>query len=73
MQRLGEMVGVPLVSQERNVSSSRSPEYEKARREVMADEEMLKSLRSLLGDEIAFYGRTMALPAVWQKKEGEAA
>ncbi len=73
VQRLGEMVGVPLVSQERNVSSSRSPEYEKARREVMADEEMLKSLRSLLGDEIAFYGRTMALPAVWQKKEGEAA
>ena len=73
VRRLGEMVGVPLSVQERNVSSSRSPEYEKARREVMADEETLHALKNLIGEEIDFYQRAMALPAFWQDNDGGAA
>jgi hypothetical protein len=70
--RLGAELGVRLDVAYANVSSSRSPAYDRARRKMAADQRVMSELREILRPEIEFYDRAMTLPSVVRSEAGVA-
>jgi len=63
VRRLGESLGIPLRAESRNVSSSRSEEYERERRRVTTELETMQRLNEILQEDIQFYERCVQLPS----------
>jgi len=61
---LGAALGVDLKVAHANVSSSRSEAYNRARKRIQADNDVMAELHSILRTDIEFYEDAMRLPSV---------